>query len=1098
MAGQSIIDGWMEDVYEQGTLACDSVAESPLEENEVAHRREKRQETSADEGTDRGRKRWKTTPLLEKDTTDLPRSRSPARALRSNSRTKPLQEKSAYTASLNNASTASAIKLTSATTLSQSSTHSESKSRSRVRSRSPAKTVHDLENADPPTRYLQMQHPDNQIPPSQLLIPHLDEFDAEDDELFDNVADDNAEETFREILRIQTKARRCFESDKPEASWGEEVVRPLLDLATLRVDGRAVVENVTSTNILPPTLIPRGSGSEGLPYEEKRVDYCIFLEPTKEEAQSIKSRLKKLPDGEVWSINQTAAFYLREKPLLSSIELKKSRSNHDPLLQLAIWNSALFQKLEDLLNIAGSSNSMLPVPSVTVSGHNWQVYYSYIEEDGRSRNTLRDGDEVNWIITHKDVEDIKESWFQPGDMNAVRELVQDCDPRMKAVMEKTKECLDWKICYRDPIPTWVSNSHKIALLGDSRHPHLPTSAQGASQATESAAVLALCLKLAGKDNVPLATRVYEKLRFARVRLSQLNSEELRDRWHNALKDLDRNIEINPEDVKIKGIYKFNQTKQEKPLLNTVTCKALDSAHVAQVRSDPKFLYQTLHPSPPSTQKSLQQQTLLQRLRGHDCNQSTAIFSGLLASGPDPKASGSLQSSDKQTTFTPDSHSENPKYDLDIVGQTTLLEAQGNAHFKRLGWKRLTVVLLVEAIALGTLSIPGAFATLGMVAGVITTVGMGLIAIYTSYVVGQVKLAFPHVAHYADAGRLMMGRFGYELIGAMFALELIFLVGSHCLTGAIAFGNLTSDGACSLVFAVVSAIILLFLAIPPSFADVAILGYIDFVSIMLAIGITMVATGVASGKEIGGVAAVNWSAWPKEDVTFVEAFIAITNIVFAYSFAVCQFSFMDEMHTTTDYVKSIWALGLIEIFIYTLTGAIIYALVGQDVSSPALLSAGTLMSKVAFGIALPVIFVSGSINGTVVARYIHGRMYKDSVVRFINTKKGWITWLALITFITIIAWVIAEAIPFFSDLLSICSALFISGFTFYFPAIMWFMLIKKGKWYEKKNLFLSVVNAFIFVIGIIVLVAGTYSAIVDIMDQYKKGTVRGAFTCAPLS
>lgn len=256
----------------------------------------------------------------------------------------------------------------------------------------------------------------------------------------------------------------------------------------------------------------------------------------------------------------------------------------------------------------------------------------------------------------------------------------------------------------------------------------------------------------------------------------------------------------------------------------------------------------------------------------------------------------------------------------------------------------------------------------------------------------------------------MGRFGYELIGAMFALELIFLVGSHCLTGTIAFLNLTDNGACSIVFGIVSAIILLLLMIPPSFADVAILGYIDFVSIMLAIGITIVATGVVSGQATGGLQAVDWSAWPKEDLSFAEGFNAITNIVFAYSFAVCQFSFMDEMHTVTDYVKSIWALGLIEIFIYTLTGALIYAFVGMDVQSPALLSAGNLMAKVAFGIALPVIFISGSINGTVVARYIHGRIYENDVTRFINTKKGWITWLLLITVITIFAWVIAEAIP----------------------------------------------------------------------------------------
>ncbi|KAK2040729.1 transmembrane amino acid transporter [Colletotrichum somersetense] len=420
-------------------------------------------------------------------------------------------------------------------------------------------------------------------------------------------------------------------------------------------------------------------------------------------------------------------------------------------------------------------------------------------------------------------------------------------------------------------------------------------------------------------------------------------------------------------------------------------------------------------------------------------------------------------------------------------------AQGSAHFHRLGWKRLTVVLIVEAIALGSLSLPAAFATLGMVAGVILSLGLGLIAIYTSHVVGQVKIKFPHVSHYADAGQLMFGRWGYEIIGAMFALQLTFLVSSHTLTGAIAFGNITDNGACSIVFAVVSAIILLALAIPPSFAEVAILGYIDFVSIILAIGITIIATGINKGE----ITTAAWSAWPKEGVTFAEAFIAITNIVFAYSFAICQFSFMDEMHTPRDYVKSIWALGLIEIFIYTVTGALIYAFVGQDVKSPALLSAGHTISKVAFGVALPVIFISGSINTTVVGRYIHGRVYKDSVIRFINTKMGWITWLGLITVITIIAFIIAEAIPFFSELLSISSSLFISGFTFYFPALMWFMLIRDGSPFASQNLTRTALNGLCFIIGIVVLVCGTYASIVEIDLKFKSGKISSPFTCALL-
>ncbi|SPN96638.1 probable neutral amino acid permease [Cephalotrichum gorgonifer] len=434
----------------------------------------------------------------------------------------------------------------------------------------------------------------------------------------------------------------------------------------------------------------------------------------------------------------------------------------------------------------------------------------------------------------------------------------------------------------------------------------------------------------------------------------------------------------------------------------------------------------------------------------------------------------------------------------IVNETADLEQQkaasGHAHFHRLGWKRLTVVMIVEAIALGSLSLPATFAALGMVAGVILCIGIGIIAIYTSYIIGQVKLKFPYMTSYADAGQRMMGRFGYELFGAMFVLLLIFLTASHCLTGTIAFRVITESGICSIIFGVVSAILLFLLAIPPSFAEVAILGYVDFVSILLAIGITIIGTGVVSGQAPGGLAAVNWSAWPKEDLNFSQAFIAVSNICFAYSFAMCQFSFMDEMHTPKDYVKSITLLGAIEIVIYTVTGAVVYAFVGDTVKSPALLSAGPLLARIAFGVALPVIFISGSINITVLGRYLHGRMFKKSVVRFINTKTGWLTWLGLIAVITILSFIIAEAIPIFQDLLSIISALFISGFTFYLPSLMWYMMLMEGKWYDWKNLPTAILNLVIFIIGLVVLVGGMYASVIDIMYNFATGHVGGSFTC----
>ncbi|KAJ4289473.1 hypothetical protein N0V88_006954 [Collariella sp. IMI 366227] len=426
------------------------------------------------------------------------------------------------------------------------------------------------------------------------------------------------------------------------------------------------------------------------------------------------------------------------------------------------------------------------------------------------------------------------------------------------------------------------------------------------------------------------------------------------------------------------------------------------------------------------------------------------------------------------------------------------QAEGEAHFHRLGWKRLTIVLIVTAVALGSLSLPGAFATLGMVPGVILAVGIGLVAMYASYVVGQMKLKYPHISHYTDAGKMMFGKVGYEIISVMFVLQLTFTIGSHVLTGAIMFENLTNNGACTIVFTVVSAILLFIVAIPPSFAEMAILGYIDFASIIAAIFITIIATGIRASDLPGGVSSVEWSLWPKEDLGLAEIFIAITNIVFAYSFALCQFSFMDEMHTPADYDKAIFTLGIFEIFLYTITGALVYAFVGPDVRAPALLSAGPTVSKVAFGIAIPVIFISGSINTTVVARYLHGRMFKDSIIRYVNTPMGWATWIGLDAAITLLAWIIASAIPFFSDLLAICSALFVSGFTFYFPALMWFMFIKEGDWWKGRNLYLSAANGLCFIVGVIVLGVGTYASIWDIRHRYKLGIVSDPFSCAPLN
>jgi hypothetical protein len=442
---------------------------------------------------------------------------------------------------------------------------------------------------------------------------------------------------------------------------------------------------------------------------------------------------------------------------------------------------------------------------------------------------------------------------------------------------------------------------------------------------------------------------------------------------------------------------------------------------------------------------------------------------------------------------PEKHDDRNEHGL--MQQASMEE--GEQKFHRLGWKRLTICLIVEAIALGALSLPSVFASLGMVPGILINVFIGLLAMYTSYLIGQVKLKYPHVKDYAEALGLIWGNFGYQLAGVMFFGLLILLVGSHVLTGTIAFIRIVDEpGMCALIWGVVSAILLFFLALPPTFTEFAILGYIDFASILLAIGITIIATGVNASNAPGGISGVGWRLWPAEDITFASAFLSVTNLLFAYSYGLVQFSFMDEMHTPTDYLKSTCAIGTIEIFIYTLTGALIYAFVGDEVRSPALLSTSPLISRITFGIALPVIFISGAINSTVLARYIMGRAFSKSDIRFVNNARGWAVWLGIIAAITIVAWVVGEAIPFFNALLGVIASLFVSGFTIYFPGIFWFTLLKEGSWTSSwKNISYSILNAVVILIGLVFLVGGTYASIVDIIDSYSAGTVGKPFACA---
>ncbi|KAJ5125027.1 uncharacterized protein N7515_008852 [Penicillium bovifimosum] len=389
------------------------------------------------------------------------------------------------------------------------------------------------------------------------------------------------------------------------------------------------------------------------------------------------------------------------------------------------------------------------------------------------------------------------------------------------------------------------------------------------------------------------------------------------------------------------------------------------------------------------------------------------------------------------------------------------EEHAETKYRTLLWWQCGMIMIAETISLGILSLPSAVAVLGLVPAVILIVGLGGVATYTGYVIGQFKLRYPQVHSMGDAGEVLfrplgIPRFGREFLGTAQLLFLIFIMGSHILTFTVMMNTLTDHGTCSIVFGIVGLIVSFVFALPRTLRKVSWFSFASFASIIAALLITMIAISIQRPGD-GKVDATT-------SVSLAKGFMAVTNIVFAYAGHVAFFGFISEMKIPTDYPKTLYMLQITDTSLYVVAAVVIYIYGGRDVKSPALSSTSPITAKVAYGIAIPTIVIAGVINGHVASKYIYVRIFRgsDQIHRRSFLSIG--TWIGMTALLWIIAWIIAEAIPVFNTLLSLITALFASWFTYGLSGIFW-LFMNRGRYGESwKKILLTGINLVIVAIG----------------------------------
>ena len=92
-------------------------------------------------------------------------------------------------------------------------------------------------------------------------------------------------------------------------------------------------------------------------------------------------------------------------------------------------------------------------------------------------------------------------------------------------------------------------------------------------------------------------------------------------------------------------------------------------------------------------------------------------------------------------------------------------------------------------------------------------------------------------------------------------------------------------------------------------------------------------------------------------SFVDAASAISALVFSYAGTPAFFPIASEMRDPRNFTKALIVCQSVVSFAYIVVGIVVYYYCGSYVSSPALGSAGPIVKKVAYGIALPGLLVT---------------------------------------------------------------------------------------------------------------------------------------------
>jgi hypothetical protein len=346
--------------------------------------------------------------------------------------------------------------------------------------------------------------------------------------------------------------------------------------------------------------------------------------------------------------------------------------------------------------------------------------------------------------------------------------------------------------------------------------------------------------------------------------------------------------------------------------------------------------------------------------------------------------------------------------------------------------------------------PWAISQFGYVGGVLVYTGMGLMAFFAGWQIWRMFLKLDSDRYpmrtFGDLGFRIYGTYTRHGMNILQSVQLLFNVGVIIIVNGQSLSQMSKSKLCFSICVFIWPLVGMLVGQIRSLQK---FGYIANFAIWMNILVIFMTMGVAAHSAPNYVASlasfgtpqgpIEHTVWIPSGSDFNSQLGAAMQIVYAFGGAMLYCEFMAEMRRPLDFLKAQFVAEIFIFLCYLIFGLVVYSQQGQFAYNPA----NQGLSPYAWQTATNALNLVSGIIAAVLYGNIGLKVVYQNLVQDLfggpelGTKRGRILWVFMVPVYWSAAFVIASAVPQFTNISSMVAATCIMQFTYTFPAILYF-------------------------------------------------------------